>query len=182
MSFTSAGSCLANRRVRSSRLHGSRAANRHGRSRDCALEATDHRPADGRDCAAKERRAKTGEYWFVLSSPILPSLLVVRYYDHSVKNFNIVSTTILANDINTHYFYCVIYVIGLYRENAIATESEAIDPFGGNVYYVTMQITFHIPEFARKERNLHCEVVHITTKWVSRHVLDHAIAAIQASR
>ena len=39
--------------------------------------------------------------------------------------------------------------IGLYRENAIAIESEARDPFGGNVYYVTMQITFPIPEFAR---------------------------------
>ncbi len=50
-------------------------------------------------------------------------------------------------------------VIGLYRENAIAIEGEARDPFGGNVYYVTMQITFHIPEFARKERNLHCDVV-----------------------
>ena len=60
-------------------------------------------------------------------------------------------------------------------ENAIAIESEAKDPFGGNVYYVTMQITFPIPEFARKERNLHCDVVHVTTKWVSRLVLDHAI-------
>ena len=46
--------------------------------------------------------------------------------------------------------------IGLYRENAFAIESEAREPFGGNVYYVTMQITFHIPEFVRKERNLHC--------------------------
>ena len=63
--------------------------------------------------------------------------------------------------------------IGLYRENAIAIESEARDPFGGNVYYVTMQITFPIPEFARKERYLHCDVVHVTTKWVSRLVLDH---------
>ena len=72
--------------------------------------------------------------------------------------------------------------IGLYRENAIALESEGRDPFGGNVYYVTMQITFPIPEFARKERNLHCDVVHVTTKWVSRLVLDHAIAAIQTSR
>ena len=44
--------------------------------------------------------------------------------------------------------------IGLYRENAIAIESEAKYPFGGNVYYVTMQITLHIPEFARKECNL----------------------------
>ena len=71
---------------------------------------------------------------------------------------------------------------GLYRENAIAIEGEARDPFGGNAYYVTIQITFHIPEFARKERNLHCDVVHVTTKWVSRLVLDHAIAAIQTSR
>ena len=39
--------------------------------------------------------------------------------------------------------------IGLYRENAIAIESEARDPFGGNVYYVAMQITFPIPEIAR---------------------------------
>ena len=57
--------------------------------------------------------------------------------------------------------------IGLYRENAITIESEARDPFGGDVYYVTMQITFFIPEFARKERNLHCDVVvHVTPKWV----------------
>ena len=72
--------------------------------------------------------------------------------------------------------------ISLYRENAIAIESEARDPFRGNVYYVTMQITFPIPEFARNERNLHCDVVHVTTKLVSRLVLDHAIAAIQTSR
>ena len=74
------------------------------------------------------------------------------------------------------------HAIGLYRENAIAIESEARYPFGGNVYYVTMQITFPIPDFARKERNLHCDIVHVTTKWVSRLVLDHAIAAIQTSR
>ena len=48
------------------------------------------------------------------------------------------------------------------------------------MYHVTMQITFPIPEIAaRKERNLHCDVVHVTTKWISRLVLDHAIAAIQ---
>ena len=58
--------------------------------------------------------------------------------------------------------------MGLYRENAISVESEARDPFGCNVYYVTMQITFPIPEFARKELNLHCAVIHVTTKWVSR--------------
>ena len=74
-------------------------------------------------------------------------------------------------------------IIGLYRDNAIAIESEAKDPFGGNLYYaVTMQIMLPIPEFVRKEHNLHCDVVHITTKWVFRLTLDHAIAAIQTSR
>ena len=72
--------------------------------------------------------------------------------------------------------------ISLYRENPIAIESETRYTNGGNVYYVIMQITFHIPEFTRKERDLHCDVVHITTGWVSRPVLDHAIAAIQTSR
>ena len=56
--------------------------------------------------------------------------------------------------------------IGLYRENVIGIESEAKYPFGGNVYYVTMQITLPIPEFTRNERNFHCDVLHITTKWV----------------
>ena len=72
--------------------------------------------------------------------------------------------------------------IGLYRENAIAFESEARDPFGGNMYYVTMQITFPIPGIVRMERNLHCDVVQITTDRVARLFLDHAIAAIQTSR
>ena len=48
----------------------------------------------------------------------------------------------------------VMFSIGLYRENAIATENEARYPNGGNVYYVTMQMTFHIPEFALKERSI----------------------------
>ena len=48
--------------------------------------------------------------------------------------------------------------------------------------YVTIHITFHVPEFARKERNFHCDVVHITTVWASRLFLNHAIAAIQTSR
>ena len=48
-------------------------------------------------------------------------------------------------------------LIGLYREKAIAIESEARDPFGGNMYYVTMQITLFIPEFARV-RNVICIV------------------------
>ncbi len=66
------------------------------------------------------------------------------------------------------YYFSFIYssLYRHFRKNAIAIESEARDPFGGNVYYVTMQITFLIPEFAHKERNLHCDVVHITTKWV----------------
>ena len=45
-----------------------------------------------------------------------------------------------------------------------------------------MQITLSFPEFGRKERNLYCDVVHITTKWAFRLTLDHAIAAIQTSR
>ena len=68
--------------------------------------------------------------------------------------------------------------IGLYHKNAIALESEAKDPFGGNVYYVTMPLL----EFTHNERNFHCDVLHITTDRVSRLVLDDAIAAIQTSR
>ena len=73
--------------------------------------------------------------------------------------------------------------IGLYRENVFAIEIEdnhlvlmCTRP------YVTLQITFHIPEFAHKERNLHRNVVQITTKLVSSLVLNNAIAAIQTSR
>ena len=72
--------------------------------------------------------------------------------------------------------------IGLYRENAIAIESEANDSFGGNVYYVTMQITLSIPEFTRNERNVHCDVLHITPERVVRLFLGDAIAAFQTSR
>ena len=59
-------------------------------------------------------------------------------------------------DSSVEFVFCnsIKFSIGLYRENTIAIESEARYPFGGNVYYVTMQITFHIPEFARKGRNL----------------------------
>ena len=81
------------------------------------------------------------------------------------------------------YYYiapCPI-AIGLYRGNAIAIESEANDSFGGNVYYVTMQITLHIPEFTRNERNFYCDVLHAPDRVVSL-VLDDAIAAIQTSR
>ena len=53
---------------------------------------------------------------------------------------------------------------------------------GGNVQYVTMRITFNIPEFTRNERNSHCDVLHMTPVSVARLVLDDAIAAIQTSR
>ena len=72
--------------------------------------------------------------------------------------------------------------IGIYRENAIAIESETNDSFGGNVYYVTMHITLPIPECTRNERNFHCDVLHITPDRVARLVMDDAIAAIQTSR
>ena len=76
-------------------------------------------------------------------------------------------------------YYCS--HIGLYRENAIAIESEANDSFGGNVYYVTMQITLPIPEFTRNERTFHCDILHLTPDRVVTLVLDDSIAAIQTS-
>ena len=72
--------------------------------------------------------------------------------------------------------------IGLYRENAIAIDSEANDSFGGNVYYVTMQITLPIPECTRNERNFHCDVLHITPDRVVTLVLDDPDVAIKAYR
>ena len=51
-------------------------------------------------------------------------------------------------------------------------QNESRDPFGGNMYYVTMQITFLTRKFRNGERNLHCDVVHITTKWVFSLTLD----------
>ena len=60
-------------------------------------------------------------------------------------------------------------------------QNESRDPFGGNVYYVTMQITFLTRKFRNWERNLHCDVVHITTKWVSSLALDcNGVFAIKA--
>ena len=60
-------------------------------------------------------------------------------------------------------------------------QNESRDPFGGNVYYVTMQITFLTRNFRNGERNLHCDVVHITTKWVSSLTLDcNVVFAIKA--
>ena len=46
-------------------------------------------------------------------------------------------------------------------------QNESRDPDGGNVYYVTMQIMFLTCKFRNVERNLHCDIVHITTIWVS---------------
>ena len=60
-------------------------------------------------------------------------------------------------------------------------QNESRDPNGGSVYYVTKKITFPIPEFARKERDLHCDVVHLPPFGSLDSSLDHAIAAIQTS-
>ena len=60
-------------------------------------------------------------------------------------------------------------------------QNESRDPFGGNVYYVTMQITFLTRKFRNGEHNLHCDVVHIKTKWVSSLTLDcNGVFAIKA--
>ena len=60
-------------------------------------------------------------------------------------------------------------------------QNESRDPNGGNVYYVTMQITFLTRKFRNVERNLHCDVVHITTVWVSSLTLDcNGVFAIKA--
>ena len=62
-------------------------------------------------------------------------------------------------------------------------QNESRDPFGGNVYHVTMQITFFTRKFRNVERNLHCDVVHMTTKWVSSLTLDcNGVFAIKAYR
>ena len=60
-------------------------------------------------------------------------------------------------------------------------QNESRDPFGGNVYYVTMQITFPTRKFRNGKRNFHCDVVHITTKWVSSLTPDcNGVFAIKA--
>ena len=62
-------------------------------------------------------------------------------------------------------------------------QNESRDPFGGNVYYVTMQITFLMRKYRKGERNLHCDVVHITTKWASSLTVDcNGVFAIKAYR
>ena len=60
-------------------------------------------------------------------------------------------------------------------------QNESRDPNGGYVYYVTMQIMFSTCNFRIVERNLHCDVVHITTIWVSSLTLDcNGVFAIKA--
>ena len=49
------------------------------------------------------------------------------------------------------------------------------------MYYVTMQITFLTRTFRNGQRNLHCDAIHITTKWVFRLTLDcNGVFAIKA--
>ena len=55
-------------------------------------------------------------------------------------------------------------------------QNESRDP-----NYVTMQITFLTRKFRNVKRNLHCDVVHITTVWVSSLTLDcNGVFAIKA--
>ena len=62
-------------------------------------------------------------------------------------------------------------------------QNESRYPFGGNMYYGTMQITFLTRKFLNGERNLHCDVVHITPKWVPSLTLDcNGVFAIKAYR
>ena len=49
-------------------------------------------------------------------------------------------------------------LIGLYRENAIVIESEARDPFGGNVYPTTSQWRLRSPLRNLRVRNVICIV------------------------
>ena len=51
-------------------------------------------------------------------------------------------------------------------------QNESRYPNGGNVYYVTMQITFITRKYRNVECNLHCDIVHITIVWVSSLTLD----------
>ena len=60
-------------------------------------------------------------------------------------------------------------------------QNESRNPNGGNVYYVTMQSTFLTCKFRNVERNLHCDVVQITTVRVSSLTLDcNGVFAIKA--
>ena len=82
-----------------------------------------------------------------MSPPYRSSIKVVFHCDNSrpVGYVKMRENTRILNWNHTEL------VIGLYRENAIVIESEARVPFGGNVYYVTMQITFPIPEYTTSQ-------------------------------
>ena len=69
----------------------------------------------------------------------------------------------------------------LYLKHIIHIDDFPLNGHPPSVYYVTMQITLPISEFTRNERNLHCDVLLITTDRVARLVLDDSIAAIQTS-
>ena len=114
-----------------------------------------------------------------ISSPSSANLFSVPVETRSspiIRVSTLVCVFLLRIFLHSAVVFSVTEPIGLYRENAIAIESEARDPFGGNVCYVTMQITFPLPEFARKERNLHCDVVHVTTMGRSRDRSDPDVA------
>ena len=60
-------------------------------------------------------------------------------------------------------------------------QNESRDPNGCNVYTITMQITCLTRKFQNGERNLHCDVVHITTVWGFNLTLDsNGVFAIKA--
>ena len=51
-------------------------------------------------------------------------------------------------------------------------QNESRDPNGCDVYYVTRKSTFLTSKFRNVERNLHSDVVHITSVWLSSLTLD----------
>ena len=60
-------------------------------------------------------------------------------------------------------------------------QNKCRDPNGGNVYTVTIQITCLTRKFRNVELNLHCDVLHIITVWVSSLTLDcNGVFAIKA--
>ena len=62
-------------------------------------------------------------------------------------------------------------------------QKESDDYIGGNAQYVTMQIMFVTRKFRNGQRNVHCDAVHITTKWVFGLTLDcNGVFAIKAYR
>ena len=106
-----------------------------------------------------------------------------KYPCDNMLVYNIDRYTVYTNaSVGKYEMLCSQAVIGLCREIAIAIQKESGDSDGGNVWYVTMRITFNIPEFTRNERNSHCGVLHIAPVRVANLVLDDAIAAIQTSR